>query len=146
MLLFAGDNGHEKDEVAYNNYKQLEQSGKTVTAIISEDLDLDMHKFNLRVVGIEGEEGNGFSVESHNRRQRADRIIFSFSPALVIIIKFISQIKIAYREIIIPTRKRRKRKKRELERQRLLEEHTEGIPPKQSKELSRAKSKKRGKR
>ena len=143
--LADSEHGATKEDV-YNFYLRLEKQGKTITALVSKDWDSDKLEFDHQVVDIIGEKDKCFSLESHNVRQRGSIIVFSIPPVTIILLLLVPQIKIAYREIIIPTRKRRKRKKRELERQELLEEHPEGIPPKQSKELSRAKNRKNKKR
>ncbi len=143
--LYDREHGATKEDV-YNFYLRLEKQGKTITALISKDWDTDKFEFDHQVVDIIGEKDKCFSLESHNANQRESMITLSIGPMTVILLILVPKIKIAYREIIIPTRKRRKRKKRELERQRLLEEHPEGIPPKQSKELSRAKNRKNKKR
>lgn len=139
------DAGSDSPRKVYNNYKRLEQSGKEVTAIITEDWDVDCPQYGHRVIGIVGESGDCFSVESHNRYQRLARISFCVIAMPAILCVFYSQLKIVYREIIVPSRKRRERERRRLEieeKERQAPIVQNSSPPKIKQKSKKNKSKK----
>ena len=109
MIADAGDQT-SKDVTA--SYRHLETSGKEITAIITSEWDLYSHK-GFRVVGVAGENGNCFSVASHNERQALGRIAFSIIPLLIILGTFYFQILIIINEVIVPARKKHKRRTKE---------------------------------
>ena len=100
------DSGWTSKEDVLGEYERLSQSREIVTVLISEDLDFNRLEFNLRVVGIVGEKDDCFSLESHNARQRLNRIAFSIVPTVILLSKIYLQLKILHQEIIIPAKKR----------------------------------------
>jgi hypothetical protein len=100
------DSGWTSREDILGECERLSQSGEIVTALISEDLDFNRLEFNLRVVGIVDEKDDCFSLESHNARQRLNRIAFSIAPTVILLSKIYLQLKILNQEIIIPAKKR----------------------------------------
>lgn len=104
------DSGWTSKEDILGECERLSRSGEIVTALISEDLDFDRLEFNLRVVGIVGEKDDYFSLESHNARQRLNRIAFSIVPTVILLSKIYLQLKILNQEIIIPAKIRNRRK------------------------------------
>lgn len=111
------DSGLTSNKDILGEYERLSQSGEIVTALISEHLDFERLEFNLRVVGIVGEKDDYFSLESHNARQRFNRIVFSIVPTVILLSKIYLQLKILNQEIIIPAKKRNRRKSRKSSRQ-----------------------------
>lgn len=111
------DAGWDYRELCYDRYKKLEISKEIVTAIITEDLDTDSYRYGLRVIGIDGENGNCFSLDSHNRRQTSARVFFCTITIPVIVLTLYAQIAVLRREIILPAKKRKMRKQKKLEQQ-----------------------------
>lgn len=112
-----GDAGWDDRELCYDRYKQLETSKKVVTAIITEDWHTDSYQYGLRVIGIDGENGNCFSLDSHNRRQTFARVFLCAITIPVIVLTLYAQIAVLRREIILPAKKRKMRKQKKLEQQ-----------------------------
>lgn len=144
-FYMIADAGNEKTESVIEEYERLERSGKIISALTIEDWDFNFID-GARVVGVVGEKGSCFSLDSHNRRQKIGRMALSAPPVFMIAFSSYFLLLDIKNEIIIPARKRKKRIARKQERKakfaarQALEQ--EQSPPQTKQKSKKNKSKK----